>query len=88
MLHALYRVKGAEVINGELILALETGDGYLIYASLSHFQGFVPADGWDMMGMTLNQYMERDGYGELDGLPRLQTSLTMENTDFGFSKQF
>lgn len=64
VLHALYRVKGAEVINGDLILAVETGDGYLRYASLSHFQGFVPAEGWDMVGMTLNQYMEQDGYGE------------------------
>ena len=72
VLHALYRVKGAEVINGDLILAVEAGDGYLRHASLSHFQGFVPAEGWDAMGMTLNQYMEQDGYGEfMNGIHKI-----------------
>lgn len=62
--HFLYRVKGAEVIDGDTIVSVIDICGGIHYASLTFFQGFCPAEAWDE-NVTMSDVMGKDGYYEM-----------------------
>ena len=67
--HELYKVRGAEYIDGDLIVAVEDKNGWIEHASLTYFQGFCRAENWDDED-TLESVMSAEGY--TDAMDMLQ----------------